>query len=368
MVNLEHGYWGQMANPVKAFFQQATDRINQQNSYYARREYDNDLKNNVQAIADALGVSPDEIALTRNASEAMQNLVRQYRNWAPGDKVLYSDIDYPNFKRLIRWLEEARGVEVVKITIPERATRQMLLDAYTTAMAAHPELKAMLLTHVCNQHGLRLPAQDITTAARRRNIDVFCDAAQSWGLTDFKVEDLGVDFAIFNLHKWIGAPVGVGALYIRREALDKVSPFPGESERDTSRAASRVNTATVNFAAFISVAPALQFQQRIGLRNKEERLKYLASLWRGPADTMRHINVLGAADTDSATGMGGFRVRGKTSLEDNRALQKRLETEFGVFTVVRDGLDGGCIIRVTPQVHTTLADVGQLVAALERLA
>lgn len=367
LINLEHGYWGQMANPVKSFFQEATHMVNRQNSYYARGDYAEDLQRNVQAVADALGVSADEVALTRNASEAMQSLVRQYRDWEPGDKVLYSDIDYPSFKRLIRWLEDGRGVTVVKLTLPERSSKQMLIDTYVEAMEEHSELKAMLLTHVSNQHGLKLPVREIATAARERGVDVLCDTAQSWGLVDFRMDDLGVDYATFNLHKWIGSPVGVGALYMKRGTLSKIRPFPGDSEGRENDVASRVHLATSNFAAFISVEPALQFHYRIGARNKEERLKYLASLWREPADSMPHIQVLGPSDADSATGMGGFRLRGQTGVEENRALQRRLETEFGIFTVARDGLDSGGNIRVTPQVHSTPEDMLALVDALERL-
>ena len=61
-----------------------------------------------------------------------------------------------------------------------------------------------------------IPVKAIAPEARKRCIDVICDNAQSWGLMDYKMADLNVDWAGFNLHKWIGAPVGVGALYMRR--------------------------------------------------------------------------------------------------------------------------------------------------------
>ena len=368
IVNLEHGYWGKMANPVKEYYLQATNRINQQNSYYARRNYGDDHQRSVAAVAEALGVAPDEIALTRNASEAIQNLIRQYRDWQPGDKVMYADIDYPAFKNLVQWLDEGRGVSVVRLDLPARCDQNTLRDLYIEAMDANPELKMLLLTHVSNQHGLRLPVSDIAQAARDRGIDVVCDAAQSWGLVDFQLPDLGVDWAGFNLHKWIGAPVGVGALYMRRGTADKIRPFPGDSDREDNRVTARVHTATSNFAAMISVTPALDFHQRIGERNKEERLKYLASLWREEARTIPGIEVLGPADADSATGMGAFRRTGQNSAAQIQALQQQLETEFGVFTVARYGLASGACIRVTPQVFSTPEEMMRLTEALQRLA
>lgn len=368
IINLEHGYWGKMANPVKDYYLAATDRVNQQNSWYARRDYNADFQRNVQAAADALGVAADEIALTRNASEAIQNLIRQYRNWQIGDKALFADIDYPAFKDLVQWLEQGRGVSVIKLDLPARCDQRTILDHYLSIMDANPELKLMLLTHVSNQHGLRLPVREIADAARQRGIDVVCDAAQSWGLVDFTLPELGVDWAGFNLHKWIGAPVGVGALYMRRGTLQKVAPFPGETDEENTRVGTRVHTATSNFAAMLSVEPALKFHLEVGARNKEERLKYLASLWRENARQMPHIEVLGPLDSDSATGMGAFRLQGQSSATQIQNLQQRLQNEFGIFTVARYGLASGACIRVTPQVFTSASEIQSLNAALERLA
>lgn len=368
IVNLEHGYWGKMANPVKNFYLDATQRINQQNSYYARRQYNAEHARNVAAVADTLGVSSDEIALTRNASEAIQNLIRQYRHWQAGDAVLFADIDYPAFKNLVQWLEQGRGVEVVRIALPARCNQQTILAAYRDAMAQHPNLKMLLLTHVSNQHGLRIPVREIADLARSKGIEVVCDAAQSWGLLEYQLPELGVDWAGFNLHKWIGAPVGVGALYMKRGSVDKVAPFPGDGDADNTNVAARIHTATSNFAAMISVEPALEFHHRVGPANKEARLKYLASLWRDEAESLPGIEVLGPEDAASATGMGAFRLRGQNSPAQIQDLQQRLENEYGIFTVARYGLDSGACIRVTPQVFTTPEDIARLSDALRLLA
>jgi selenocysteine lyase/cysteine desulfurase len=83
---------------------------------------------------------------------------------------------------------------------------------------------------------------------------------------------------------------------------------------------------------------------------------------------MSHIELLGGLDEASWTGMASFRLKGKSSEEEVRALQLRLEQEFGVFTVVRTGLASGYCVRITPQVFITPDDLAQLVDALKRLA
>jgi selenocysteine lyase/cysteine desulfurase len=368
VINLEHGYWGKMARPVQEFYVAATKMVNTQNSYYARKDYGQDMCVAVQRVAGALGVSGEEIVLTRNATEAIHNLLRQYKGLRAGHQVLFADLDYPSFKQTMGWLTESRGVSAVELIIPRRADQNQIYRIYLDAFDANPDLKLMLLTHVSNQHGLVVPVARIATEARRRGIDVICDSAQSWGLLDYTLPDLQVDWAGFNLHKWIGAPVGVGALYMRRGSLEHIAPYPGEKDPTASLAHTRVHTATSNFAAILTVPTALDFHESIGAANKEARLRYLNSLWSSEAESMRHIELLGGLDASSSTGMGAFRLAGKTTVEDAKVLQQRLENDFGIFTVVRVGLASGACVRITPQVFTAADELGQLVSAMKKLA
>jgi len=367
IVNLEHGYWGKMAHPVQDAYIDATRRVNAQNSFYARKQYAADEMESVRRVARALSVHDDEIALTRNATESIHNLIRQYRGLAAGDVILYADLDYPHFKTAMQWLKGARGARPIELIIPPRANQAQIFALYREAFDKNPDLKLMLLMHVSNQHGLVIPVAQIAKEARKRGIDVICDAAQSWGLLDYQVPSLEVDWAGFNLHKWIGTPVGVGALYMQRGSLEKVAPYPGENDPEDVLVSTRVHVGTSNFAAVLAVPHALDFHEAIGGANKEARLRYLRQLWTDEAESMSHIEVLGGLDEASWTGMGSFRLVGKRSPEDVTALQQRLEQEFGIFTVVRKGLASGYCVRVTPQVFTTPDDMAQLVDALQKL-
>ncbi len=368
ILNLEHGYWGKMARPVQAAYIEATRMVNAQNSFYGRKGFLDDELAIRARISAALGVHEDEIVITRNATEAVDNLIRQYRGLEPGNAVLLADIDYPHFKSAMRWLETERGTRVVEVVLPTRASQAQVLDQYVRAFDTNPDLRLILVTHVSNQHGLVIPVADIAAEARRRGIDVICDAAQSWGLIDYRIDELGVNWAGFNLHKWIGSPLGVGALYMRRGSLDKIAPYPGEADPENTSAATRIHSGTTNFAAKLTVPAALDFHLALGGKNKEARLRYLRSLWTDEAEKMSHIELLGGADEASWTGIGSFRLRGHTHIEDTQRLQQRLEKEFGIFTVVRKGLHSGGCLRVTPQVFNSADEIGRLVEVMVKLA
>ncbi len=368
ILNLEHGYWARMAKPVEAAYRDAIHRVNVAGSWYARREFAADEAEATHRIAELLGAHDDEIVITRNATEATQNLLRQYRGLEAGDAVLCADIDYPAFKAHMRWLREGRGVKVIEIALPSRASTEDIREAYIAAFEANPELRLMLVTHVSNQHGLAVPVTEITREARQRGIDVVCDAAQSWGLLDFRIDELEVDWAAFNLHKWIGAPLGTGALYMRRGTLDKVAPYPGESPADEKPIASRIHSGTFDFAARLAIPAALDFHAAVGPANKEARLRYLRSLWTSEAERMSHIELLGGTDETAWSGIGSFRLVDKSTVADAKELQQRLEQDFGIFTVIRNGLQSGSCVRITPQVYTTPGDIARLVDALRALA
>jgi len=279
IVNLEHGYWGKMPRPVQASYLDALQRVNKQNSFYARKDFSKDYQLAVERVAALLGAETDEIVLTRNATESIQSLILQYQGLSGGDSVLYADVDYPSFKVLMQSLEERSGVKAVELKLPSQANQEQLLSMYVDAFERHPNLKLMLLTHVSNQHGLVLPVAEIAAQAKLRGIDVICDNAQSWGLVDYRIPDLGVDWAAFNLHKWIGAPLGVGALYMRRGSRDKIAVHPGEKNRDSDTVGARVHPGTINFAAILAVPDALDLHTAVGGQNKAQWLKYLHTLW-----------------------------------------------------------------------------------------
>ena len=367
IVNLEQGYWAKMANPVKETYFQALEMVNTQTSLYARKDYNADMDRAVMAVADGLGAKPTEIAITENATESFHNLMRQYRGFERGDGVLMADIDYPAFKRFMRWQALQNQGPLIEVTIPERANQDEVFQQYLDAFNANPSIKLMLVTHVSNQHGLVVPVARIAAEARKRGITVICDAAQSWGLLDFSIGDLGVDFAAFNLHKWIGAPLGLGALYIGESAIDAIAPFHGDAPEESSSIRARVHPATRNFAATLAIPKAFEFHQAVGPEAKEARLKYLRTLWVDETRAMPHIELLGGTDAASITGISSFRIRGKKTVADAVSLQKRLEEEFGVFTVMRDGLNGGACVRITPQVFNTPDDIDVLVSAMGKL-
>lgn len=366
-VNLENGFYGIMARPVLANYRNNVEYLNEYSSYYLRQHHARELDAARRQIATAAGVRFDEIAITRGATEALQNLIVNYRGFKPGDTVVYADLDYDSAQSTLDYLKERRGIEVAKIVIPEPATHDSVIDAYARAFEQHPKTRLVLLTHINNKTGLVMPVQEITRLAKQKNIDVLLDAAHSWGHVDFKVPELGVDFGAFNLHKWIGAPLGVGFLYIRRGRLKDVAPHLSADAADEADIRTRVHTGTTATANVMTISAALEFHQRIGTPNKEARLRYLRNYWVSRVRGFNGVQILTPDDSRLYAGITSFRLAGKTSKADNVEVARRLREDFQIFTVARGGVEAGDVVRVTPSYFTTPANLDRLVAALKTI-
>jgi isopenicillin-N epimerase len=367
-VMLENGYWGVLASPVQAAYERNLRMVNERNSLYARREFEPDLEKIRQRVAARLGVEAEEIVFTRGATDALQALIGGYNRLRPGDAVLYSDLDYDSMQAAMNWLPARRGVDVVRITLPEPATYQGLIDAYAAALAANPRVRLILLTHVSHRTGLILPVKEIVALARSKGVDAIVDCAHSWGQFEFRLDDLGADFVGLNLHKWIGAPLGVGVLYIRRARIPAIDPYMASEEYPADDVRARCHAGTSNFANFLTVTDALDFQESIGLVAKEARLRHLRDLWVVPLRARGGVEILTPQDPRLYCAITSFRLPGKTSVEDNMAVVKALLDRFGIFTTHRAGLAAGACVRVTPALFTSAADIQRLERALEEIS
>ena len=371
ITNLENGYWGIMALPVLAEYKRLTEFINRENTFFARLQWSETYRGIRETVARFLDVDVDEIALTRGATEGLQALIGGYNKLRPGDTVLYADLDYGEMKTAMRWLEERRGAKPVKITFPEPKADQPLTEArilsfYEKALSDNPRTKLLLLTHLNNLTGLIIPVAKIAKMARDRGADVILDAAHSVGQIDMKLKDLGCDFVGFNLHKWVGAPIGCGAIYINKSRIGDIDTFMSKSPGSTD-VTDRVDTGTSNFAAHMAIPAAIGFHTKIRASAKEARLKYLRNLWVETVRKMKGITVLTPDDSEMFGALTSFRLDGVVTTKANDAVAKHLLDKFGILTVRRSGPDVGDCIRVTPSIYNSPRDVLKLVKALETI-
>ena len=366
-INLENGYFGRMTRTVVEDYQRQIAAINRSNSVYVRHQFDQvDSVLIRDQLAAMVQVPADEIAITRCASESLQSLIRNYNALQPGDQVLISDLDYISVQSAMRWLAKSRGVEVIEIQHPHPATYENLLESYRIAFESHPRLKLMALTYVTHRTGLVMPVQAISAWAKTHRIDVILDGAHALGQLDFKLDELGVAFAGFNLQKWIGAPLSLGFIYIAQERLTDIDPDMGDSRFAIDDIRSRAPYGTPNIPALMTLPRVFEEHLAMGgAAVKGARLNYLRDLWVKPARELSGIEILTPDDPRLYCGITSFRF---TRQADQQQMVERLLEEYNLFTVARDGAACGPCIRITPGFTTSVAEIETLVRALRKLS
>ncbi|WP_426197253.1 aminotransferase class V-fold PLP-dependent enzyme [Massilia sp. DWR3-1-1] len=369
IVNLENGYYGVMARPVLDEYKRNIDYLNRHNSWYLRRTFSRRDDDAIRAaVAQHAGVQASEIAMTRGATESLQNLIANYRLLKSGDTVMYGNLDYGSMQYAMEDLAQRHGATVSVVTIPEPASRQRVIDAYEQALQRQPRTRLLLLTHISHRTGLVTPVAEIVRMAKRRNVDVIVDIAQSWGQLDFKIADLGADFAGANLHKWIGAPLGTGFLYIAQARLQDIGIHLGNREHPASDIRARVLSGTADAAAFMTIPAALRFHGQVGLAARSAGLRALRDYWVQRVRELDGVEILTPDEAGSTGAVTSLRLRGRTSFDANAALSMQLADDYQILTVPRDGPAGGSCIRVTPSYYTTTAQLDKFVAAIQTIA
>ncbi|WP_047532445.1 aminotransferase class V-fold PLP-dependent enzyme [Pseudomonas sp. 11/12A] len=367
-INLENGYFGRMSRTVVEEYQRNIELINRSNSVYVRQRFEaSDGLKILARVAGLIGVPADAVALTRNASDGLQSLIRNYNRLQPGDQVLVCDLEYDTVKGAMRWLARRhRGVEVIEIEHRHPASFDSLLTTYREAFVRYPRLKLMALTHVTHRTGLVMPVKAIAAAAREHGVDVILDGAHALGQLAFDLEELGIAFAAYNLHKWIGAPLTLGFLYIAPERLGDIDPDMGEMHFPITDIRARTPYSTPNIPALLTLPLVLEEHWAMGgAAAKGARLNYLRNLWVRAARELPGIEVLTPDDPRLCCGITSMRF---TAHNDQQSMVERLLNDYNLFTVVRSGAACGPCIRITPGLTTTAADMAQLITALTELS
>ena len=174
-------------------------------------------------IAETAGCDPEEIAITRNASESLENA--QYGiDLKPGDEVLTTNQDYPRMLTTFRQRERREGIVLKTISFPvPPPSMDDLYQRFENAVT--PKTKLILVCHITNRTGQIFPVKRICEMAHARNIPVIVDGAHAFNHFPFKISDLDCDYYGTSLHKWTCAPIGTGFL-VRAEVAHCGAPGP----------------------------------------------------------------------------------------------------------------------------------------------
>lgn len=312
-------------------------------------------------LARLFGCDPEEIAITRNASESLE-IVQMGMDLKNGDEILSTTQDYPRMLTTFRQREQREGLRLnlVKVPIAPRNVDQ-ITDAVERGIT--PRTRLILISHMINITGQITPVKAICDLARAKGIEVVVDGAHSFAHFDFKHSDLNCDYFGTSLHKWLFAPKGTGMLYVRREKIDKIWPLMAADKKQKTDIRKFEEIGTHSAAMHLAIGEAILFHEGIGGKRKEARLRYLSRYWMNRLKNLPNVRFNTSFDSDQSCGIANVEIVGV----DPVALAAYLMNRHKLFTVpiVHDEFRG---LRITPNVYTTLSELDRFCEVMETVA
>ena len=312
-------------------------------------------------LAEIFGCDPEEIAITRNASESLE-IIQMGMDLKTGDEILTTTQDYGRMLTTFRQREIREGIKLnmIKIPIPPKNPEE-ITQAFEKAIT--PRTKVILISHVINLTGQITPVKSICDMARPKGIEVIVDGAHSFAHFNFQQKDLGCDYFGTSLHKWLFAPKGTGLLFVRKEKIEKIWPLMAADKTQASNIRKFEEIGTHSAAMRLAIGEAILFHRGIGPERKEARMRYLSRYWMNKLKDIPNIRFNTSFDPKQSCGIANVQITGI----DQAALGSYLMGSHKIFTVpiIHDEFQG---LRITPNVYTTLKELDRFCEVMETVA
>jgi selenocysteine lyase/cysteine desulfurase len=367
LINLNNGFTSPMPRVVLESVFRYMDMINMLPVHYQGM-----VAANVQTIrrrmANEFGCDPDEMALTRGASEALQIAINGI-DLKAGDEVVTTDQDYP--RMLTTWDQRMRrdGIKITRLQFPVPATQDHLYRLFEKAIT--PKTKVFHFCHITNLTAQMFPVQRISRLARSKGIVTIVDGAHALGQFPFKLRDLECDAYGVSLHKWLLAPIGNGCLYVRKDMIPRFWPLQAAPEQQDNDIRKFESIGTHPWAIRAALGEALAFHQAIGAERKAARLRFLTLRWANALKVHPRVKILSnIGEPAEIWAVAAVAIEGI----DVRALARFLMDKYRIIAVP---LVGGAppnqvfdyqALRVSPNVYTTLEEIDTFIEAMQDAA
>jgi isopenicillin-N epimerase len=368
MTFLNHGSFGACPRPVFETYQRWQRTLEEQPVEFLGRRLDGLLAEARAPLGAFLGVSPDNLVFVPNTTYGV-NVIAHSFPLEPGDEVLGTDHEYGAVERTWTFVCEAKGAQYRSqpIALPVTSAENVIEQLW---QGVTPRTRALVISHITSPTALIFPVAEICRRAAAQGIATIIDGAHAPGQIPLNLDELGADFYIGNLHKWVCSPKGSAFLYARSDRQPMLQPLvvswgwraamPGPSPFQDYFGW----TGTSDPAAYLSVPAALTFQQQHDWPAVRAACHELAASASQRIGALTGLPPISPETLEWYSQMRAIPIpRAEISREE---LQRRLWDDYQIEIPVVDWQDQR-FVRISIQAYNTPADVDRLVAALTTL-
>ena len=298
-----------------------------------------------EAAARILNATVDEVLVTRNTTEGI-NIVLSGLDWNRGDEIIICDMEHGSVIAPSQLTGQRYGVAVKVVDLDYRDSSETILTKIESAFT--PKTRMVFISHILYTTGRRMPAEEIGQLTKDRGVLFMLDGAQTGGHIQLDMAQSGFDFYSIPGQKWLLGYEGSGALFIRRDHLERIHPAhtggravvrPVDAHNfrpipDTMEKFLGGSASVPVQAAFLE---ATRFIEEIGIQNIEERNLDLADAAKAKLSEIPGVTVLSPTERRESSGLVSFSVAGQTPVsvverlwENHRLVVRQVNHPEGV--------------------------------------
>ena len=360
-INLESGYYNIIPNPILEHFINHVKHVNIEGSFYMRKDLNKNKDRVTSELANLVGSSTDQIAITRNATESLDLIISGFP-WKKGDEAIYAKQDYGTMKEMFEQISNRYGVVNKVISVPNHPKNdEEIVSLYESQITS--KTKLIMVCHMINITGQILPIKKICEMAHNYGVEVMVDGAHCVGHFDFSIDDFNCDYYGSSLHKWLATPLGAGLLYVNKNKTHKIWPLlaNGNTNKSDIKRLNHIGTHPVH--TDLAISNSIDYLKWIGMERKEKRMRFLQRYWSDKLRNVKNVIVNTPLDIDRSCGIGNV---GLTNMSPSK-MEDLLFQKYKIFTVAIDYANvKGC--RISPNIFTTTKELDIFVEAVKELS
>ena len=360
-INLESGYYNIIPDPILDHFINHVKHVNIEGSYYMRKALNKNKDRVTSELANLVGSTPDQIAITRNATESLDLVISGFP-WKKGDEAIYAKQDYGTMKEMFEQISDRYGVVNKIISVPNHPKNdEEIVSLYESQITS--KTKLIMVCHMINITGQILPIKKICEMAHSYGVEVMVDGAHCVGHFNFSIDDFNCDYYGSSLHKWLATPLGAGLLYVNKNKTHRIWPLLANGNTDKSDIKRLIHIGTHPVHTDLAISNSIDYIKWIGMERKENRMRFLQRYWSDQLRNIKNVVVNTPIDMQRSCGIGNV---GLTNMSPSK-MENILFDKYNIFTVAIDYANvKGC--RISPNIFTTTEELDIFVKAVKEMS
>lgn len=358
VMNLNSGSAGMMSKPILDAHIKYLKEVNTFAPYEVLIKWEKDIKNNLQRLSNHINASQGHLYLLRNSTEGI-NIVLRGKQWETNDEIIYASCDYPLLENTLQQLQSEYNVNLGHIdhgTLKHLSDDEIIKN-YEKKITKNTKL--LIVTYMTHREGHILPVKRLCEMAHNYGIEVLLDGAHAIGQLNHSINDIGCDYYVSSLHKWLNAPLGSGILYVKDEKIEYLKPPLSYPLSKLKSADKLEHLGTRAFQNAMTLGSALDELEQIGIVNKQKRLYQLNKQWIESISKNKYIEII--TDTDRSCAITTVKV----PMSINKA-QTMLLNDYKIH-VKKTGYPKRGYLRISTNLFIVESDVYKFARALSNI-